>query len=79
MEPISEFDLEKAVGGTLTREAEEWVERNRATIISRAPFAMRGMADWALDQVKTNSVEYDIPSLQALIEHFTGIDTSDLK
>lgn len=56
--------------------AEAWVNRNRNEIIRRAG-VLGGLANYALNFVRNDSIEYDVPALKAAIGSY-GIDVSDL-
>ena len=74
---LSEKELERAVGGMLTAEAEEWIERNRQAVIDRAPSNLKSMADFALNIVKNNKKLYDVEGLKAELKNF-GVNVDDL-
>ena len=74
---LNDSELENVSGGVLTPEAEDWINRNRDEIISRAPAMLRGLADFALNIVATNSTVYDVAALKAELKKY-GVDADDL-
>ena len=78
MKALSDEELGKITGGVLTEEAAAWIERNRSTIVSRAPLFLRGLVDVAFNAVNDSAEVYDVPKLiQALKDY--GIKADDLE
>lgn len=73
---LNDNELNKIFGGTLTKDAEDWVSRNRDKIVQSAG-ALGGLADFALNLVRKDTKVYDVLDLKAAIKSY-GINVDDL-
>ena len=74
---MNEKDLENVAGGKLTKEAEDWVMRNRSEVVRRAG-TLGFLADYALGLIRSDTTVYDVPALKKAIKDNSGINVDDL-
>lgn len=74
---LNDNELANIAGGVLTPEAEAWIARNKNEVVSRAPLALRGLVDTAINAVKNAGETYDVAALKAALKSYK-IDADDL-